>query len=216
MATSRRLPRTLRRAEIADAILRLIGSRGVSALTMAAVAAEVGVTSGALFRHFATRDEMLEEAARRAEEILSTSFPPAELPPLERLDRFVLHRAGALGDDAALAPMMLSEQLALALPPAAKRRLRAVAQRTLRFVVEALRDAASRGEVRADVPPEDLALLVLGAVQTISLTRRGAGVASLLGGRDVAERVWSAQKAVLAPPPSARTGPRARRERRRG
>ena len=42
---------------------------------------EVGVTSGALFRHFPSRTAMLDEAAKRAVALLEATFPPAELAP---------------------------------------------------------------------------------------------------------------------------------------
>ena len=73
---------TPRRTEIADAALRIIGERGITSLTTATLAAELGVSSGAPFRHFASLDELLEETAHRVVELVEASFPPPGLGPL--------------------------------------------------------------------------------------------------------------------------------------
>ena len=57
-----RKPSVERREEIAAAALRLIGERGRTALTTANLASELGLSSGALFRHFATLDDVLRGA----------------------------------------------------------------------------------------------------------------------------------------------------------
>jgi AcrR family transcriptional regulator len=65
---------------------------------------EVGVTSGALFRHFPSRTAMLNEAAARAVAVLETTFPPVDLPPLERPRRLVAARSGLAAAHAGIPP----------------------------------------------------------------------------------------------------------------
>ena len=60
-----RKPSAERRVEIGEASLRIVGGRGVTALTTANLAREVGVTTGALFRHFDTLEDILREAVRQ-------------------------------------------------------------------------------------------------------------------------------------------------------
>ena len=62
MSTTTRKPAAVRREEIARAVLRIIGERGLTSLTTSNLAAEVGLTTGALYRHFASREEILREA----------------------------------------------------------------------------------------------------------------------------------------------------------
>jgi AcrR family transcriptional regulator len=57
-----RKPTAARREEVALAALRLIGAQGLSALTTANLAAEVGLTTGALFRHFPSLEAILSAA----------------------------------------------------------------------------------------------------------------------------------------------------------
>src|SRR5512134_1035407 len=158
-----------RKSDIADAILKIAGREGIGALTMERLARELGVTSGALFRHFPSRSSMLNEAARLAANRLEATFPPAPLPPLERLRQFLVARSRLAGEHGGIPQLVLSEQFGKALPPKGSREIREAVLRTRDFVVEALREAAARGEVRQDIPAPELALTVIGTVFARSL-----------------------------------------------
>jgi AcrR family transcriptional regulator len=68
---SARLPAAQRRLQIADAILELLGSCSVEAVSTRRVAELVGISQPALFRHFSTRDELLIAAVERVREELA-------------------------------------------------------------------------------------------------------------------------------------------------
>lgn len=153
-----------RQAEIADAILRVAGREGIAALTMERLGREVGLTSGALFRHFPTRAAMLNEAARRAVALLESTFPPAPLPPLDQLRQFLAARSALAAQHPGLPQLVFSEQFGKALPPRGARALRGVVLRTRDFLAETLAEGARRGELRDDLPPEELAQVVLGSL----------------------------------------------------
>jgi AcrR family transcriptional regulator len=166
------MPRELggsRKSDIADAILMIAGREGIGALTMERLARELGVTSGALFRHFPTRASMLNEAARLAVARLDATFPPASLPPLERLRQFLVARSRLAAQHGAIPQLVFSEQFGKALPPKGSRTVREAVLRTRDFVVEALREGGARGEVRRDIPAPELALTVIGTVFARSL-----------------------------------------------
>jgi TetR/AcrR family transcriptional regulator, transcriptional repressor of bet genes len=63
MAKERRMPRQVdqdeRRRQIAAAVVRLVASRGVEAASLRSVAAEAGVSMGAVQHYFTSTDEML-------------------------------------------------------------------------------------------------------------------------------------------------------------
>jgi len=191
-----------RQSDIADAILRLAGREGIGALTMERLGREVGLTSGALFRHFPSRTAMLNEAAQRAVAVLEATFPPAELSPMDRLRHFVVARARVAAEHGGVPQLVFSEQFGKALPPKGARAVRAVVLRTRDFVVEALREAAARGEVRHDVPAEELALTVIGAI----FARALFGVLADDGHgkpRPDAEEVWKHLQCLIRSPETA-------------
>lgn len=156
-----------RREEIAIAVLHIIGRRGLTALTMYTLAQEIGVTSGALFRHFKTRDDILREVVRHGVAKINQTFPDKSLAPLERLFTLARNRIELLGPDPGLAWLLRSEQAYLTLPQDAVGELRDVARRSRRFLLKAIRDGAAAGSIRSDIPPDVLLIPIIGTIHAL-------------------------------------------------
>jgi AcrR family transcriptional regulator len=189
---------TPKRAEIADAALRIIETRGIAALTTSALASELGVSSGAPFRHFANRGEILEAVVQRVEDLILTTFPPETAPPLDRIQDLLRARARVVGGHRGIGRLMFSEQFVLALPESAAARLRAVVARTRVFLLEALAQAQQEGSIRADLTPKALDSVTFGLLmQLVHTQAAGQGQA---GDADEA----CATLRTLLQPPAAR------------
>ena len=102
--------------------------------------------------------------------MLEATLPPATLPPVERLERFVEARSTAVANQLGILRLVLSEQFLLALPKSASDRLSACVQRTRAFVIECVREGQESGDLRADLPIETLAPIVMGTVQMLALS----------------------------------------------
>lgn len=190
------LPLTPKQTEIADAALKIIGERGIAALTTASLAQELGVSSGAPFRHFESRDEILEAATQRVADMVANTYPKALLPPLERLQAFFLARVQTVGQRAGVARFIFSEQFALALPPAAAERMLDLVRGTRAFVLKALEEGIERGEIRKDLPPKALLPIVLGSLQHLVFLN---ALPSELGKVPKATEVFESLACLLAP-----------------
>lgn len=158
-----------RQVELTDAALHLIATRGIAALSTRALAEEVGLSSGAIFRHFRSLDDLLLSVVGRVEEVLAATYPPPELLPLERLRGLVRARSRAVGQRLGILRLVLSEQFLLSLPDGCSARLLACVQQTRRYVESCLQEAQDAGTVRADLPPEVLAPIVMGTIQMLAL-----------------------------------------------
>lgn len=167
MRSTRRKSTVERREEIARAVLRIIGERGLTTLTAATLAAEVGVTSGALYRHFASLDEIMIETVRFGVVQIEATFPDAGSPPLDRLLQLAEKRVELLRGDRGLAWLLRSDQAYLVLPEQAAQSLRDVARRSRRFLLDALMDGADDGSIRRDIEPEILLVTVLGTIHAL-------------------------------------------------
>lgn len=185
-----------RRVEIADAALRLIASRGIAELSTRLVAEAVGLSTGALFRHFGSLDDILCAVADRVLERLQGTYPPADLPPVERVARLVDARTAAVGEHPGILRLVLSEQFALALPRRAADRLQEAVASTRAFLIQALREGQERGEIREDVAAEALAAIVMGTMQMVAFeTVRGvAGAEARARVRDGLMRLLTAPR----------------------
>ena len=190
------LPLTPKQTEIADAALKIIGERGIVALTTASLAQELGVSSGAPFRHFESRDEILEAATQRVADMVADTYPKTLLPPLERLQALFLARVQTVGQQVGVARFIFSEQVALALPPAAAERMLDLVRGTRAFVLKALEEGIERGEIRKDLPPKALLPIVLGSLQHLVFLN---ALPSELGKVPKATEVFASLACLLAP-----------------
>lgn len=155
----------LTRTEIADTSIRIIGELGIGALTTTVLARELGVSSGAPFRHFASRDEILEAVAERVVEVVSAVFPDETLPPVERLSQLFIARTSILSKNFGMARLIFSDQFTKALPEKAAANIRGLIRRTRDYLLRLLQEGAEQGDFRRDLIPEDLLVPVMGTLQ---------------------------------------------------
>jgi len=194
-----RKPAAERRQQIGEAALRIVGRQGVTALTTANLAQEVDLTTGALFRHFATLDDVLREAVRQGLEKMESTFPESSLPPLERISALAKNRVETLSWDPGLAWLVRSEQALLVLPGDAVDSLQELVSRSRRFLLDAIQEGARQGSIRRDVEPEVLLVSVAGTIHALVGM---PGIHRLAkGSRRVGpERVLEGLMRMLAPP----------------
>ncbi|MEZ4447401.1 MAG: TetR/AcrR family transcriptional regulator [Polyangiaceae bacterium] len=202
----RRRPSAQRQVELTDAALRIIATKGITALSTRSLAAEVGLSTGAIFRHFDSLEALLEAVVDRVEAVLASTYPADDLPPVERLERFVEARSAAVGNQLGILRLVLSEQFLLALPKRGSERLTACVEETRAFVLGCLREGQASGELRADLPAETLAPIVMGTLQILALSP----LKPQRGGSDARE-VLGSLLALLRSPVAARSSTRKRR-----
>lgn len=158
-----------RQVELTDAALHIIATRGIAALSTRALAEAVGLSSGAIFRHFASIDALLSAVVARVEEVLEATYPPPELTAGAALAHFVDARTAAAGEQLGILRLVVSEQFLLALPEAGSARLTSCVQRSREFVTRSIREGQAAGGFRTDVEAEALATIVLGTIQMLAL-----------------------------------------------
>jgi len=190
-----------RQVELTDAALRIIATKGIAALTTRSLAEEVGLSSGAIFRHFASLEALLDAVVTRVEVVLDSTYPPPALLPVERLERFIEARSTAVGHQLGILRLVLSEQFLLALPKGGAARLSACVQKTRGFVLDCVRQGQDAGALRRDLPAETLAPIVMGTVQMLALA------SSRARHRDAEARAVLASLLVLLRSPAATSAP---------
>ncbi|BDG01240.1 TetR/AcrR family transcriptional regulator [Anaeromyxobacter oryzae] len=190
-----------RRHEIAEAALRVIAAHGLRRFTTAAIAAEVGVTDGALFRHFPTKEAIVLAAIDRVEELLFQGFPPEADDPLERLGAFFLRRVGVIRAEPGISRLLVSEELAFAAPPEGVSRVSGFRDRSVAFVQACLAEAERHALLAPGVGADEATVVVLGAI--LALGHHGTRPARGAGGS--AQRVWAALETFLRGPARPRS-----------
>ena len=163
----RRKRSEVRQAEIARAVLELIAAEGHEALSMVAVAKRVKVVPSALYRHFASKEDMILAALRYQRDERLSEFNAAMqaggsvLDAFETLARHVTRR---------LPTVAAIPRIVFGLLPKASERLRAESRALLNGLLgnlaSGLKAAQERGEVRQDVDCEVAAMNMWGIFLT--------------------------------------------------
>lgn len=174
-----RKPADLRKAEIIATVLALADRIGPDRVTTGAVAAEVGVTQAALFRHFPSKSAMWQAVADHVAGELSAAWDEAlarQGGSLDRLTELFAAQLDRIATIPALPMLLFSRELNVendALRAIFRGRLSAFHGLLMQEV--GLGQAA--GRLRADVAPADVAVLLTSLVQ-------GVAIRWTLGARD--------------------------------
>ena len=150
------------------------------------------MSDAALFRHFATKEDIVLAVIDRVEEILFADFPPAGADPIERLGLFFRRRIAVIRENPGVARLVGSEQLSQAAPPEGVVRVAEFRRRSQSFVRSCLVEAHQEGLLAEGVGPEEAAVLVLGALLAL-----GHAPPELRPRATLPERVWGVLEKVL-------------------
>jgi AcrR family transcriptional regulator len=154
-----------RKAEDADvfaALVRVMHRRGPAELTLREIAAEAGVTAGALVQRFGSKRAMLLAHARCAAATVDTGVTvpvPRTASPLEAL-RSVTEMYAQLADSPRAAVRNLAYLLNDLTDPALRRHLLRLSRAARVWYVELVTDAVAARELRAATDVRALARLI--------------------------------------------------------
>jgi AcrR family transcriptional regulator len=173
MVTARKTASTrkstlLRREEIADVALRILALEGHRRFTSKYLAEQVGITEGAIFRHFHSMEAIADAIVERIGLALLPSLEVQHTDPIEQLHRFFQHRASILSAKPELFHLLLTDQLEQAAGPLHAEQVNGFRRRTQRFVLECLTRAKTNGILAEDVTVESALRLVMGAIMALS------------------------------------------------
>lgn len=165
--------RTRQSDAISGAALSLLIDRGASALTMAAIATEAGVSRQTLYRYYPDVDAVLvgvaELIASHDDDLQAHVL--AQPDPAAQLDALVHTVAGSSGHDGP-DPAALRATL----PPTARNVLTRHEDNVTRLLVDVLRDGMDRGVFSADLEPAADAPLILGLAAAADPAARGRAI----------------------------------------
>ena len=153
-----------RKQEIKQAILEIIFEEGLMALTTRNLSRRVGLTEGALFRHFSSKRDMLlaimEDVERELLERMK-DIASSEAPAAQRLSTILCAQVEYLTQNRGIALLLFSEAAHLR-DPVLKRKMHGILTGIRRELLRVLEDGVARGEWSQEIPVEDVANLYMG------------------------------------------------------
>lgn len=165
-----RLPAAQRKAQIVDAALQLAAVTGPGGVTAELLAAHIGISQPAVFRHFPRKEMIWSAVAGRIGEEMAEAWNRAESDgtPQDRLRALVLAHLAYIEKTPGLIAILFSRELHT--DNATLRAGLAENHKQLQSrLIACLRDGLEQGRFRGGLDAKDGAQLVIAVIQSLAL-----------------------------------------------
>jgi AcrR family transcriptional regulator len=156
----------VRQEQIIEAALELIGSEGVYALSIAGIAERVGIVPSALYRHFKSKDDVLDAVLDLIKRRLLVNVAEVreETPEaLHRLRSLLMRHARMLSENRAIPHVVFSDGVYTG-HLERKAKVAEIITSYLSEIQKILEEGKKEGTIREDVVPRTAAVMFLGMV----------------------------------------------------
>ena len=171
------LPADERRAVTVEAVVQLAAEQNPNDITTASIATRMGLTHGALFRHFPTKDAILQAVMEWvADRLLSRVNQAAEstTSPVAALEAIFMTHVDFVVEHPGVPRIMFGE-LQRAEESGAKRLARTLVQKYGQRLQELVEAGKAKGELNSSLDGEAAAILFIGTIQGLVMQSLLAG-----------------------------------------
>ena len=171
------LPANERRAVTVEAVIALAAEQNPGEITTAAIARHMGLTQGALFRHFPSKDAILQAVMEWvAERLLARVDKAAQaaVSPLAALEAIFMTHIDFIAQHPGV-PRMLFGELQRAADTSAKMMARTMLDRYGKRLSALIEQGKAQGELATEVNTAAAATLFIGAIQGLVMQSLLAG-----------------------------------------
>jgi len=180
----------IRKEEIVQAALKVVGSRGVRALTTAAIADAAGMSEANIYRHFSGKDEILSalvEFIGSAVMGKAAAIAGGSRKPLEKLEAIFSSHISLMSEHPGIPRFVFSDDIHLGHRNLADSLALRIGNyiETITGVIAA---GIAEGELKQDLSPRETALTLLGMIQFTALRWTISNASFEIGPE--AEKLW--------------------------
>jgi AcrR family transcriptional regulator len=162
-----KLETEIRQEQITTAALGLIAAKGVSEFNMAKLAERVGLVPSAIYRHFKSKDEVLDATISHIRELLMENAQAARnatSDPIDRLYNLLKLHAELVRRNRGILHIVFSDSVYSGHPRRKQRMFQAVAT-YLSLVAEIITEGQAEGAICGNADAQTLAVMFLGLIQ---------------------------------------------------
>lgn len=161
-----------RRSQILDAALGIVHAKGIHSLTLRELADNVGVSEAALFRHFKSKEDIVDSLASTVFD--SNQFFPQGEGPWEALENMLVWQLENFQNNPLHTSILFQEDIFREFPSVKERfDLRRSSRSSL--IRQLVREGQGAGVFSADADGEAFSLLLMGALRLAVLEWRHSG-----------------------------------------
>ncbi len=165
----RRVRGEVRRDQIVQAALKIIGEKGVGSLTTAEIAREVGISEANLYRHFKNKEKIYSAAIVHVRDMITRNIERAfsgGATPLTKLKRFFALQIGLMENNSGIPRFMFSEELHMS--RAMRKNILQTMYAVSNTLASLIREGQKTGSIRKDIDAKTSSLMVIGIVQGLT------------------------------------------------
>ena len=167
MVKREKLNTEVRQEQIIQAAMNLIASRGLKGLSMAALANRIGLVPSAIYRHFKSKNDIVDMILDFIQERLLTNIRMTckeTSESMERLQRILKRHVKTLRENRAIPRIIFTEDI-FSGSPKRKTKVYRIVIMYLEGLNEIIRDGQKKGQIRSDMDSKTVALMFLGMIQ---------------------------------------------------
>lgn len=158
---------TVRQLEIIKAACNRIDEHGIQELTTKNLAADLGVSEAALYRHFKSKNEILialmdfffDQLKPDVERVLAE-----KVSPVQRVKDFMMVPFHLFGENPAVVSVIFSDGI-FQFDQQLREKIQEIIQFNQKSLLSLLLEGQATGEIRNDIPPFQLAPMVMGSMR---------------------------------------------------
>jgi AcrR family transcriptional regulator len=186
-----------RQQEIVQASIDLIAERGIQELTIKNLSARIGVTEGAIYRHFRSKLDILLAILhlfRSSSTKMIVQMEALSGTALDKIESVFFRRLDYLSEHSSIAAVIFSEEIFQNDKRLADE-VFAILTNNQQAITGFISDGQQSGQIRTDTPPEILSTIIIGALRMLVTRWRLSAFRFDLC--DEGYAVWASLKAMI-------------------
>ena len=161
----------IRQEQIKKAVLDIIAEEGLHNISTRNLAKKIGLTEGAIFRHFSSKRDIIKGIMDDVENDLVGNLRNITLKPEKAADKlfnYLCYNVRYLKENRGITILLFSEATHLG-DKELKAKLNQILSEQKQFIIKIVKDGISEGEWNVNVVPEDLAVIYMGIPITFNI-----------------------------------------------
>jgi AcrR family transcriptional regulator len=179
-----------RQEQLAEAAIDLIAAEGVNALSIAGIAERVGIVPSAFYRHYKSKDEVLDAILDQLRKKLlgnAAAVRKETDKATERLKRLMERHVSLLAENHVIPQIVFSDSF-YAGHRARKHKVKGIVSDYLAEVQKMVVEGQKEGTISPEIPPETVSVMFLGMVLPTAVIRNVTG--GRFDGRRYVAEAW--------------------------
>ena len=169
---------TKRQQEIIEAAIGIIAGKGIQKMTIKNLAKSIGITEGAIYRHFSTKLDILSGILSIFREQIRDNFTqiPSDRSAYDVLAAIITRQIDMFVEKPIIAAVIFSEEI-FQNEKQLSETVFSIMSDNINTFLNIIKNGQNKGELRNDVPAEQLSNMLMGAIRLLITRWRLSGFA---------------------------------------